>query len=309
MRLNPTRRQSLRWAASAATATIVGALPMGIGSSRAHAIDPIARSGKGRLKVSLAAYSLRRQLDLKNPQLTLDGFLERCAEWGADGAELTEYYFPRPITPTLITGLKRKAFLLGLDITGTPVGNNFVRPPGAERDREVEGLRRWIDISADLGSPAIRIFAGNATRGVDEAEARRWVVECIEECCERAAQRGVFLAIENHGGVVARADGLLEIVKAVACPWVGVNLDTGNFHTPDPYADLERCAPYAVTCQLKTEVTPEGKAKEAADVPRIVAILRKAGYEGYVTLEHEADEDPLEAIPRHLEALRKAIAG
>ena len=73
---------------------------------------------------------------------------------------------------------------------------------------------------------------------------------------------------------------MLAIVKAVKHDAFGVNLDTGNFHTADPYADLERIAPYAVVCQIKTEVHPAGKGVQDADLPRLLDILRKANYRG-----------------------------
>jgi len=295
-------RSALHTAAGAALGALAGSAPRS-----AAAIDPPQRGGAARLKLSCAAYSLRKYLELGKATMTLPQFIDKCAEWGTDGVELTEYYFPKPITPAYVSALKRQAILLGLDITGTPIGNNFALPPGAERDQQIAGMKRWIDVSADLSSPAIRTFAGGAPRGTSDAEARKWVVESLESCCEHAARRGVFLAIENHGGVVAEADGLLEIVKAVKCEWVGVNLDTGNFHTPDPYGDLERCAPYAITCQVKTEITPRGKPKEDADLGRLVGILRKASYRGYVTLEYEAAEEPMTAVPRHLAALRKLL--
>ena len=44
---------------------------------------------------------------------------------------------------------------------------------------------------------------------------------------------------------------MLEIIEAVQCPWVAVNLDTGNFRTADPYADMAKVAPYAVASQFK----------------------------------------------------------
>ncbi|MBI4604176.1 MAG: sugar phosphate isomerase/epimerase [Planctomycetes bacterium] len=293
-----TRRRFLRL--GAAWALALGA--------PARAIEPFTRKAGGRLKLSCAAYSLRKYLDLKKPSMTLEEFMEKCAAWGTDGVELTEYYFPKPITAEHVARLKRKAALLGLDITGSPIGNNFALPPGEERERQVAAVKAWIDVSADLGSPAIRIFAGGAPRGASEVDARKWVVESIEACCAHAAKRGVFLALENHGGVVAEADGLLEIVRAVRCEWFGVNLDTGNFHTRDPYGDIERCVPYAVTCQVKTEIAPAGEKKREADLARLVGILRKVGYAGYVTLEYEAAEEPLEAVPRHLETLRKLLS-
>ncbi len=292
-----SRRQFLEAGALAAAAAVLPA--------PAFAAPP---RPPARYRLSLAAYSLRKHLDLKNPTMTLEGFIDKCAEWGLDGAELTEYYFKKPVTAEAVNRLKRLAFVRGIDITGTPMGNSFTRPPGEARDQEVARVRQWIDVSADLGSPAIRIFAGNAPKGTDESQARRWVVECIQACLGHAEKRGVILALENHGGVVAGADGVLEIVKAIKSEWFGLNLDTGNFHGPDPYEEIARCAPHAVTCQVKTEMSRKGGPKEAADLARLVEILRKAAYRGYVTLEYEAAEEPLTAIPKHLEALRK-LAG
>jgi sugar phosphate isomerase/epimerase len=288
-----SRRELAAWSAAAA------ALP--------NRTAPPAASAPP-YKLSLAAYSMRQFLDLKNPKMTLADFIQKCADWGFEGTELTEYYFEKPVTPEYVMRLKRLAIKLGLDVTGTPIGNSFTFPPGAQRDGQIESVKRWIDVSADLGSPAIRVFSGGAPKGTDEATARGWAVECLKICCDHAARRGVVLALENHGGLTARADGVLAIVEQVQHEWFGVNLDTGNFHVDDPYTELERCAPHAVTCQVKAEMSVKGK-RSAADYGRIVGILRKAGYRGYLTLEYESAEDPHTAIPKHLKLLRDAASG
>src|SRR5262245_23511440 len=258
-----------------------------------------------KYKLSLAAYSMRQFLDLKNPKMKLEEFIEKCVEWGCDGTELTEYYFPKPVTPEYVTKIKRTAIKAGLPITCTPIGNTFTYPPGEQRDKQIAAMKQWIDISAELGSPAIRTFAGGVQKGSTEEEARKWCIECLNISLDHAAKRGVFLALENHGGIVATAEGMLAILEAIKHDWLGVNLDSGNFHTPDPYADLEKIAPYAVTVQVKTEVSPAGKGVQDADMPRLVEILRKANYRGYVALEYEAKEDAKVAVPRHLATLRK----
>ena len=104
-----------------------------------------------------------------------------------------------------------------------------------------------------------------------------------------------------------RADQLLAIVTAVKHDWFGVNLDTGNFRTADPYGDLARIAPYAVNVQVKTEIAPGGK-KQEADLGRLMGMLREAKYRGYVALEYEAAEDPKTAVPRYVAELRKLMA-
>ena len=158
-----------------------------------------------------------------------------------------------------MAGLKRHCHLLGLDVSTTPIRNTFTYPAGPEREKEIAHVKRWLDVAADLGSPAIRIFAGDAQKGQPEAEARRQLRRVDRGLRRpRGEARGVFLALENHGGVVAEPDGLLEIVKAVKSDWFGVNLDTGNFHGVDPYADLARIVPYAVTAQVKVEMQAKG---------------------------------------------------
>lgn len=264
------------------------------------------RAAAAPYRLSLAAYSLRKFLDLKNPTMTLEEFIGKTADWGFEGVELTEYFFKKPITPEYVMKIKRAAIKAGLPVTGTPIGNTFTLPPGEGRDKQIASMKAWIDVSADVGSPAIRIFAGSTPKGSEESQARKWAIECIEATLPHAEKRGVILALENHGGIVAKAEGMLEIVKAIKSDWFGVNLDTGNFHGADAYGELEQCAPYAVTCQIKVEVSLGGK-KEAMDYPRIIAMMRKVNYRGFLTLEYEAAEDPMTAVPKHLEALRKAM--
>ena len=124
-----------------------------------------------------------------------------------------------------------------------------------------------------------------------------------------AVEKGITLALENHGGITATPAQILKLVKAVDGPNFGVNLDTGNFHGEDPYAEIAELAPYAVNVQVKTEILRKGtKAKEEADLARLISILRDAKYSGYVVLEYEAAEDPIAAIPRHIKKLRELIS-
>jgi sugar phosphate isomerase/epimerase len=288
--------------------TIPAAMVAAAAAAPAGAIPAVARTGKPRLRLGLAGYSLRDHLTGKlSPAMTLDDFIERAAAWEVDAVELTSYYFPPDFEPAYVAGLKRHCHLLGLDVSTTPIRNTFTHPAGPEREKEIAHVKRWLDVAADLGSPAIRIFAGDAQKGQPEALARRHCVECIEACADHAARRGVFLALENHGGIVAEPEALLEIVHAVRSDWFGVNLDTGNFHGVDPYADLARCLPFAVTAQLKVEIQAKGGPKQEADFARLVGMFRDAGYRGYVTLEYEADEAPLTAVPRYLDRLRALL--
>ncbi len=274
---------------------------LGLAATRPlRAIEPFARSGAACLRLSLAAYSFRdffKDIAPADRRMTYEKFLDFCAEHGCEGAELTSYYFPKDVSDARLRDVRRHAFLRGVPVSGTSVGNTFTLPPGEKRDKEIADVKRWIDRAVVLGAPHIRVFAGVA-KDLSIEEARRLAIAGLEECCAYAGERGIFLGLENHGGIVADPAGLLAIVRAVQSPWLGVNLDTGNFHTADPYAALAECAPYAVNVQIKSEIRPAGaKENQPADLARFVRILREAHYQGWVALEYEAKEDPWTAVP------------
>ena len=276
-------------------------------SKLAEGAEPIQRKGGSVIKVGCCAYSYRKYLTGDKPTMTLESFLETAAEMGCDGVELTSYYFPPEVTIEYINKLKRQAFLLGLDISSTAVGNHFTLPAGAERNSQIELVKKWVEHAAELGAPCARVFAGATPKGSSEQEATKWVVDCLSECAEYASQFGVMLALENHGGVTSTPDQVLSIISSVKSDWVGVNLDTGNFHGEDPYADIAKIAPYAVISHFKSEVSAAGKPKEKADVKRIAGILKNAGYRGYLNLEYEAAEEPMTAVPAIIKSMKDGV--
>ncbi len=292
-----TRRELL----TAGTATL-GAT-MGL-TAPANAIEKPSRTGGAHLKVGCCAYSYRQYLQAKTNPMTLFEFLDICAGMNLDGVELTSYYFPDPLNSAFLNQVTKRAFLLGLEIGSSATNSNFCLPAGEARNKEMAHVRQWLDYSAEMGSRAMRIFAGSTPKGTTDDEARKWVVECIEELLPHAEKRGVMLALENHGGVVADADGTLAITNALKSEWFGLKFDCGNYRTADPYADLQRIAPYAITTHIKTEIYPSNK-KTAADLPRVLKILKDANYRGYLHLEYEAAEEPKIAIPRILADLQK----
>lgn len=275
----------------------------------AHAIDPIVRKGGALPKLSIAAYSYRDYLTgKKKPNMTMDDFVDLCAEMGLPAVELTSYYF-KDTSASYMAKLKGRCTRLGLDVSGGAVGNKFTEPDPSKLKEEIKKTKEWTERYAILGAKTMRIFAGNAVKGEEEEVTRKRCMEAIMEVCDHAAQYGVYMALENHGGIVTTAEQILTIVKAIKHDWFGVNLDSGNFRTADPYADFAKLAPYAVTVQIKTEVQYAGKKKEDANLVRIIDILKEAKYRGYVALEYEAAADPMQAIPKHIATLKGLVAG
>lgn len=297
------RRSFLKQASLLGAACAAGSL----GVSPAQAIEPIARNGEPKFKFSLAAYSYRDLFNAKEGRLTMQDFIGDCAKFGLEGTELTSYYFPTPVTADYLRSLKKLCFQLGLDVSGTAVGNDFGFPAGEKRTEQIANVKRWIDYAEILGAPVIRIFAGHAKDGVTPAQTHSLMVAGIEECCDYAGQHGVYLALENHGGPTATAEGLLAFVRDVQSPWFGINLDTGNFHSEKIYDEIAKVAPYAVNVQVKVVTSGPDKKKKATDYARLAKILREAHYRGYVVLEYEEKGNPREECPKHLEKLREAF--
>jgi sugar phosphate isomerase/epimerase len=300
--LRTTRRHFLTKIALAATGPLVLA-------RTASAIDPIGRTRPSHLKLSLAAYSYRDYLTGPNKTMDLFGFVDLAADLGLDAVELTSYYFPENVSSDYLNRLKTHAFRQGLDVSGTAVMNDFCLAPGTDADKEVEHVRAWIGHAAELDAPMIRVLSGNWLQGTPDLELERRVIQRIESLLPDAARQGVMLALENHGGgVTVTAEQLLRLVRAIKGPNFGVNLDTGNFHGPDPYDEIAQAAPYAVNVQVKTEIRRRGRSKEPADLSKVVGTLRDAKYSGYVVLEYNAPEDAKTAVPRFVKTLRSLIS-
>jgi sugar phosphate isomerase/epimerase len=289
----------------------VGLAALGATTTTAEAIGPIARRGSTRMRVGLAAYSMRTYLQPKagtTDAMDLLGFVDWAATLDTDAVELTSYFFPEKVTRDYLNELKRRCHLNGLDISGGAIRNNFTLPPGPELEGWFTHLDTWLDHYAALGAPVIRVFAGVPPKGVSEEDGIKHAITNLKRACEMAATRGVMLGLENHD-FLTRIDRMLPIVRAVDSPWFGVNLDSGNVDTTsDPYTELAKIAPYAVNVQVKVEVGPAGHT-QPTDMARMIELLARVNFRGYVVLEYEAKPNPYEAVPRHLAELRAAIAG
>jgi len=256
-------------------------------------------------QLSLAAYSMRKALT--DGSMNLFQFIDLCAELDLAGTELTSYYFKPGFDKAYLHELKRHAYRSGVTINGTAVRNNFCLPQGPQKQKEIDHVKQWIDHAAELTAPHIRIFAGDVPKGAAKEDAIQWVADGIKQALEHAAARGVFLGLENHGGITARVADHLAICDRVGDhPWFGINLDTGNYRT-DAYRELALAAPRAVNVQIKVEIARDDGTRQATDLQTIRKILSDARYRGWIVLEYEGEQSPATAIPEWIRKMKQTF--
>jgi len=337
MNLTPSRRDFLK-TASLATACAVGALDIG----RARAQDPVTppiqkpgapieRVGSSYLKVSLNAYSFAKLLNDYNkkrgPGIALPALLDFCAKNNFDAMDPTGYFFPTyPEVPSdaYINDFKRKAFELGVAISGTGVRNQFTTSDKSLRQQGIDHIKQWVEVAAKLGAPVLRVFADTQVRamtwhdvakGSTHDDVQKWIAEALHECAEHSKKYGVLIGVQNHGDFLQTADNLLDLIKAADSDWVGAIVDTGYFKTPDPYKDMAQAAPYAVNWQVKTSAFGQD-SPIPIDLIRLLKIIRASNYRGYLPIETLSTKnvpnapvyDPFTVVPKFLAQLRDAIA-
>jgi sugar phosphate isomerase/epimerase len=115
------------------------------------------------------------------------------------------------------------------------------------------------------------------------------------------------LGIEDDFGLSTTAEQTLALVKMADSPWVGINLDTGNFPR-DGYSKVAMCIPYATGVHFKVEITDENGKEVKADWDRLAGLFASAGYKGYLSLEYEGKEGPETAVPRLAPELRRVTS-
>lgn len=143
-----------------------------------------------------------------------------------------------------------------------------------------------------MGAPVIRLFAGEIPKGYENKwdEVADWMIECYKECAVFGEQHGVMIGIQNHGDMLQTAEQCIKVVKAVNSRWAGIVLDTGNFNVADPYADIEAVIPYTINWQVKESVFGLGNPIKI-DLSRLMKILKRSNYRGYLPVETLATKD------------------
>jgi L-ribulose-5-phosphate 3-epimerase len=275
---------------------------------------------KPRIKLSVSSYSYWH---FKKEKYPIEKVIDEAAKVGVEGIDILHRQMESEDN-AYIQKLKKHAFVNGIAFTCLSIHQSFVSPDKEFLAKEIEHTKKCIELAARMGIPCLRLNSGRwgtiksfdelmKARGVEpilpgytEDDGFKWCIDSIQQCLPTAEQHGVLLALENHWGLCSTPEGQLRIKKAIDSPWLGIMMDTGNF-LENPYDKLELLAPYTNFVQAKTYYGGGEWYSLDLDYKRIISILRKVNYQGYISLEFEGKEDAGTAVPKSIEMLREAM--
>lgn len=286
-----------------------------------------------RIAVSMYSYNAAVQAG----RLDLPSFIHEAGRAGAEGVELLDYYYPGGGQDADGVERSRAGAMEALAEAGLPVpifsvGNNFAKPDPKEREAQVGRIRFGVDEALAYGAGVVRVFAGDVAPGLTFDQVRAWIVEGLAAASTYAHERGIRLALENHGKLAGRGDqvrGLIDDVRAMCGnDALGANPDTGNFLLVDqPSHDaISQVAPVANMVHFKdfapAPADHKGWAYESlagkrylgacvgeglVELESCIDRLRDAGFDGWLSVEYEGLEDPLVAVPRSIANARRFL--
>lgn len=238
------------------------------------------------------------------------------------GGQLFQTY---KTNPDYLRQLKRLAFTSGIALCGYATHQSFVTPDKEFRQKNIETTIAGIETAYALGIPTLRVNTGrwgtskdfsdlmnhkgieSPLPGFKEEDALPWVIESLEKCLPTAEKCGVILGLENHWGLARRAEGAINIVKTIHSPWLGITLDTGNLLDDDNYEQMAQMAPFATFVHAKSYFGGGTWYSLDLDYARIGALLRRANYQGYLSVEYEGRESPATGIPKARDVLIRGL--
>ena len=268
------------------------------------------------MKVCCSSYSFHRAFD--KGIMDIESFLKIMYHLKVGGVELLDLH----LIPNRenLRELKRLALRLGIEIAAITIHPSLefpsISPYKCVAARDPLGkIKKWIDLAFFMGSPILRVDVLRTSKETTEKEAIRENIDCIKKSIPNAIEKGITMGIENHGGTTSTAENILKIVKGVDSEWYGVVLDVGNFgFEENAYEEMDKLAPYAILCHAKTYEFGLGWQglesyweEKKIDYRRVMGILRRNGFNGYLSLEYEGQEAEETAVPKGVEFLRKII--
>lgn len=269
------------------------------------------------MKIGLSSYSLFGAM--RSGEMTILDAIQWVADNGGEHIEIVPM---GPLNleenPELINQIKDKAKEVGIDISHYLIGANFITETREDFEKEVERVKKHVDIANALGVKFMRHDV--AWRAGEEATIQQFekdlpvLVEACREIADYAKQYGITTSVENHGFYVQASDRVIRLVEEVNRDNFKTTVDVGNFLCVDenPVAAVKKNIKYASFIHFKdfyyrpSYLNPgEGWFKTTAgnylrgaivghgdiDIREIVRIIKNSGYDGYISIEFEGLED------------------
>lgn len=240
-------------------------------------------------KISLAEWSLNRTLR-KGTITNLD--FPRIAKetYGLDAVEYVSTFFRQYAEDTeYLTKLKNecdkygvKSLLIMVDGEG-----NLADTSLTARTKAIENHYKWVKAAKFLGCHSIRVNAGGrGTMGQMQAAA----IDGLGRLADYAADYGINVIVENHGGNSSIGKWLAEIMKCINKPNCGTLPDLGNFYEYDRYRGVTELMPFAKGVSAKTHDFDENGNETQIDYVRMMKIISDSGFKGYIDVEYEGNK-------------------
>ncbi len=266
------------------------------------------------MKTAVSSYSFG-----KYRELGIEGVIAKAKEMGFDGIEFLENDIKDIEDAKRIAALAKQEKIA---IVNLCVGADFVNK---DIGAEIERLKHLADIAAALGSPLMRhdITAGSksgAKVGISYDALLLKMADAVREVTAYAEGCGVRTMTENHGFFSQDASRVEKLINAVGHQNFGALVDVGNFMCADedPWKSVSIMAPYAYHVHVKDFFKKSGMEPDPgkgwfltrggdylrgtvighgdARVAQSLRILKKSGYDGYLSIEFEGIEDNLLGI-------------
>lgn len=186
---------------------------------------------------------------------------------------------------------------LGLGIGAVGAHTPMVAADAGARRAAVAYVEGCIDLAADVDAPVVHILSGPAPEHTPAATAWRWFCDAVAETAEHARRRGRRLGIEAIAGQLFHAvNDYRRLAADLPDTPFSVNFDPSHLivQGEDPLRLVAEQGPRIAHVHMKDgsgrfpdfAFPPLGQG--AIDFPRLVGALRRAGYDGVLSVEYEA---------------------
>lgn len=263
--------------------------------------------------------------------------IAKAKEIGFECIEFSGFALPQGETPlSFAPRVREEADRLGMPIVNYTIGADFLNGSNGDWKAEAERLRDEVKVAKILGAPGMR---HDATRGFAAThkgakgfdDALPTLAKGCRMATEFAAEQGIRTMVENHGFFCQDSERVEKLINATNHPNFGVLIDMGNFlcADEDPAKAVGRLMPYAFHVHAKDFHVKPGSAPNPgqgwfqsrggnylrgsvighgdAPIPQCLRIMKKAGYNGVLSIEFEGIEEPLKGIAIGFENLKRYV--